>query len=111
MKEEDVKYIVSQNKEILHTLNKRIDRIEKKFMWNTIFGFIKVVFIAGPIIFGIIYLSPMVKGYITSISPVLEALNLKSNNNDKQVMVLPTDVKDIFCDAKARQILIDQNCK
>lgn len=109
MLDDDIKYLVKQNKEILHTLNKRIDRIERRFMWNTIFGFIKVVIIIGPIIFGIIYLSPLAKDYINSISPVLEVFKLKSNN--QQITVLPDNFKSVFCDEQSRQTLIDQNCK
>ncbi len=61
MIDEEIKQIIQENKETLANIDKRIGRIEKNFIWSSIFGFIKIVIIVAPIVFGIIYFTPFLK--------------------------------------------------
>ena len=54
MTDEELRQIIKENKQLLDDIDKRMHRIEKKFVYNTIFGFVKAVVILAPIIIGII---------------------------------------------------------
>ncbi len=112
---DEIKEIVQKNKEYLENLEKRIARIERKFTWNTIFGFVKVIMIVAPLVFGIIYLSPIVKDYLKTITPVLSALNInldKDNVNAPadSMIILPEESRELLCDPEIREALIEENC-
>jgi len=79
-------------------------------------GYFKVILILGPIIIGIIYLSPVVKKYFKILEPVFQALrispenslNIKSINN-----LIPVNNKGLaeICDPNTREELIKQFCQ
>jgi hypothetical protein len=117
MTDEELRQIIKENKQILDGIDKRMHRIEKKFIWNSIFGFIKTVVILAPIIIGIIYLTPILKDYVKIFNPILKNLpvalqnlaNVPSNPNATPTETDP--ILDSFCDAQARQVMIEQFCK
>lgn len=118
MIDEESKRIVKENKAILEDLDSRLSRIERRFTWNTIFGFIKAFFILAPIILGVIYLTPILKDYIRIFEPLFKNLNLPiiSQNTDIQAadtQVVPDNVDSMlqsFCDPEAREAMVRQLC-
>ena len=117
MPNEEMHQIIEKNQEILDSLDKRLGRIEKRFTLNTIFGFIKAAVIILPIIAGIIYLSPIVKRYVDTIKPYLQAFNIGGSGEtqvDNQSAVnldlLSPETRSMFCDEQIRETLVQQNC-
>ncbi|MBU1203373.1 hypothetical protein KKH39_05015 [Patescibacteria group bacterium] len=114
MIDEELKKAIIENKETLARLDQRLHRIEKKFIWNTIFGFLKFLVIWGPIIAGIIYFTPVLKDYIKIFDPLLDPFkeraagivpinNSNASQNDFAI--------EVFCDPEARDALINQLCQ
>lgn len=113
MLDQELSQIIKENKEALQSLDKRLAKIEKNFTWNTIFGFIKAIVIAAPIIFGIIYLTPILKDYVKIFEPVVKTIQsgagnlVNSNKSDK----LDSNILGSFCDPQARETLVKELCK
>ncbi len=116
MIDEEIKQIIQENKETLANIDKRIGRIEKNFIWSSIFGFIKIVIILGPIIFGIIYFTPFLKDFIRIYEPFFKNLpiTLQNLNNPSSDSNIPTGAQaglENFCDPQVREAMIDSLCK
>ena len=118
MIDEELKQLVKENKEILTSLDKRIKKIEKRFTLNTIFGFVKFLFIVAPIIFGVVYLMPIFKDYVKIFEPAYKTFvsqftfmpsndneNVNSNINQNEVFL------QSFCDAESRELMVEKFCK
>lgn len=112
----ETKKILEENRKLLEDLEKRVKKIQNKMMWNTIGGVLKVVFIVGPIVFGIIYISPYASGFFKSLKPFFQTLQLvpyesmvenkdgMSNDQASQQII------DSFCDPDVRDFMIKQYC-
>jgi len=114
MTEQELGQIIKENKETLQSLDKRLHKIEKNFTWNTIFGFVKAVIIAAPIIFGIIYFTPILKDYVRIFEPIVKTIQLGAGNFVSGNKTNQTDVNNIvgsFCNAEAREALARDLCK
>lgn len=110
MIDDESKKLIKDNQVILQDLDKRIHRIEKKFVWNTIFGFLKMIVILAPIIIGIIYLTPILKDYVKIFEPIFQSLRNQLNTT----AVNPQDTNfaiESFCDPQTRETLVEQLCK
>lgn len=116
MEDVDLKELLQKNEEVLSSLDKRLHKIEKHVRTEMILNWIKWLIIVVPIVFGIIYISPYVKGYVRMLQPALEALNLDGvndllGNNANNAQVPATSVLDSLCDPAKRQALVNQYCK
>ncbi len=114
---DNIKETIAKNQEVLEKIEKRIDRIEKHFTWNTIFGIIKAVVIIGPIVIGVIYLSPFVKAYVDRVRPFFEALIITPAKDSPQgpnpvtnFDLLSPQMRNVLCDPKIREALVKENC-
>ena len=116
MLDPETKKIFKKNQELLEDLEKRVKKIQSQMMWNTVWGALKVLFIIGPIIFGIIYLSPYVSNYFKAFRPVLQALQLApykealENKDGTTGDQTNQQVIDALCDEEVRNSMIDQYC-
>lgn len=114
MIDEELKKAIIENKATLEKLDQRLHRIEKKFIWNTIFGFLKFLVIWAPIIAGIIYFTPVLKDYVKIFEPYISSFRNKTteivpNNGGDNTQ---TDFAiETFCNPDARQALVNQLCK
>lgn len=116
MEEVDLKEIIRQNQEMLTAVDKRLRKIEKHFRTETILNMIKWLIIVVPIVFGLIYISPYVKGYVRMLQPALQALNLDGVNALLETSTSSNDsptagVLESLCDPVKRQVIINQYCK
>jgi len=115
MPDEELKKIIKDNKELLTNLDDRLKRIEKRFIWSSVFGFIKVLIIIAPIIIGLIYITPFLKDFLEIYKPVYEVLpNIFQNTSGQSANNVSGDTSlmiDSFCDPQTRQNIIDQFCK
>ena len=118
--DEELKRIINQNQETLADIDKRLHRIEKKFVWNGIFGFIKTFIILAPIIVGAIYLTPILKDYIKIFEPIfrnmpltLQNLSNASSQINKGTNEASGQVNGLeaFCNQESRQAMVDQLCQ
>jgi hypothetical protein len=119
MTDEELRQIIKENKQVLDDIDKRMHRIEKKFIWNSIFGFIKTAVILAPLIIGAIYLTPILKDYVKIFEPVFRNLpatlqnigNVSSGDGSQEVLDDNEVILESFCDPSARQLMIDSLCK
>ena len=114
MNNDEIKQLLVENKASLERVEKIVGKMRKKMLWNTVGSVLKIVLILGPIILGIIYLSPFVKQYSSGLQSALNILNLAPQtdvNSYQDQSVIPTDAIDAICDPQARQAIIDQVCK
>ena len=114
MTEQELGQIIKENKEALQGLEKRLAKIEKSFTWSTIFGFVKAVVIAAPIVFGIIYFTPILKDYVRIFEPIVKTIQLGTNNlvnGSKSNQLDVNNVVGSFCDPQAREALVKDLCK
>lgn len=115
----ELKEIILQNQQTLESLDERVSKIQGKMRWQTIGNIIKTIFILGPVIVGIIYLSPYVKKYFKIFEPVLETLRLTPENSvitipgtvNEGVQVNQDAILNNFCDPTVRQQYVEQLCK
>ncbi len=117
MEEFDYKEAVRQNQELLTSLDKRLQKIEKHFRNEMILNITKWLIIVIPIVFGVIYISPYVKGYINMLQPALQALKLDAINDflgssTTNSAKLPANGSlEALCDPVQRQAIVNQFCK
>ncbi len=115
MESEEIKSLLQKNQEALSNLDQRLGKIEKHFRREAILNMIKWLIIVVPIVFGVIYISPYVKGYVRMLEPALKALNLESFNemlgNGQDTSVGATTGLEALCDPAKRQAIINQYCK
>ncbi|MFA6307824.1 MAG: hypothetical protein WCS88_00630 [Patescibacteria group bacterium] len=117
MADEELKQIMKENKQTLDSLDQRLKRIEKRFVWSSVFGFIKILIIVAPLIVGVIYITPFLKDFFKIYQPVYQALpNLfqktANTSGDSNVESAQADLMiESFCDETTRQRMIEQFCK
>ena len=117
MTDEELRQITKENKKILDDIDKRMHRIEKKFIYNTIFGFIKTAIILAPIIIGIIYITPFLRDFFRIYEPVFNNLpNIIQNIGDNSIIGGAGSSEnelliESFCNPDTRQTMIDEICK
>jgi FMN-dependent NADH-azoreductase len=119
MLEKEIKELLEKNQATLGELDKKINKVQSKLRWNTISGIIKTVVIITPLIWGVIYFSPLVKNYLDIFSPMVEIFEMTKNgptafenllNSQMKVEVTPEN-KTIICNPVAREALIQEICK
>ena len=118
--DEEAKQLIKQNKELLETLEKRVKKVQKNMMWQTIGGYLRVIFIVGPIILGIIYLTPLVQKYMPAMKTSLQMFeNLPTNlfgGGDQDLPIVVdqgnnnNDIVESLFDPQSRQVIINQLC-
>jgi len=115
MEEVDLKEMIRQNQEMLTAVDKRLHKIERHFRLEMVLNWIKWLIIVVPIVFGLIYISPYVKGYVRMLQPALEALNLEGVNtlleNGLNNNSATTGVLENLCDPVKRQAVVNEYCK
>lgn len=118
MEGEEIKGLLQKNQETLLNLDKRIAKIERHFKREAILNIIKWLIIVVPIVFGLIYISPYVKGYVRMLEPALKALNLESfnemlgnNTNQNTSQGAIVNGLESLCDPVKRQAIVNQYCK
>jgi len=105
-----IQQLLENNQQTLASLDKRLHKIERKMKMDSVLGIIKWVFIVVPIIFGVIYLSPIVKQYSAYLEPALRLFHLNTTQEGEQLL-LSDEQKALICDPKQRAVLINQICK
>ncbi|MBT6691247.1 hypothetical protein HOB10_02870 [Candidatus Parcubacteria bacterium] len=115
--DEESKKLLQENKEVLLDLEKRVQKIQNKMMWNTIGSVLKIVLIIGPIIWGAIYLSPILKEYTTAFKPLMDVLHISKDSDSTgtdSAPVLNLEVspenQQIFCNPRTRELMVQQIC-
>jgi len=118
--EEEIKKILEENQEKLESISKRVKKIHKKLIWHSIAGYLKILFILGPIIIGIIYLSPLVKEYSQALEPIFQFLKLSPEDNTLNINTLnnlfsaeeiDSEIIKGICDPNLRSEVINEVCQ
>ena len=117
--EEELKKIIKDNQEKLENIEEKVKKIHKKLFWSSIAGYLKALLILGPIIIGIIYLSPVVKKYFKTLEPVFQALRISpestnldfDNINNFFSQENDTEIINSICNPDIREEVIKQICQ
>lgn len=114
---DELKKLLEKNQQSLEALEKRMRRIEKHMAWGTTFGIIKAVVIIAPLIFGIIYFTPIIKTYWSNMESVLRGLNISSLSNtlsqgvpENSMKIIPANFTDYLCNPQLRDKLVKETC-
>ncbi|PLX25700.1 hypothetical protein C0580_01835 [Candidatus Parcubacteria bacterium] len=116
----ETKKILEKNQVLLKELEKKVEKIQKRMMWGAVFSTLKIIFVVGPIIFGIIYISPYVSGYFKAFKPIFQALQLAPykavlegniNQDGTENSQASQQIIDSFCDPEVREVMVEQYCK
>lgn len=120
MLEKEIKELLEQNQVTLGELDRKISKVQSKLRWNTISGVIKTVVIVAPLVWGAIYFSPLVKGYLDIFSPMIDIFAglkngpvvLENTNSSPELRLeITPENKAIICNAATREALIQKICK
>ena len=108
-----MKQLLLENKASLERIDKVVAKIQKRMIWSAVGGALKIILIVGPLIVGVIYLSPMLKESMGGIQSALEILNptsgLDLTSMNGGVDASNIDLKEV-CSPNVQQ-MIDQFCK
>lgn len=107
---DSIKELLESNQQLLQSLDKRFQKIERKFKWDTILGIVKWMIIVVPIVFGVIYISPYVKQYAAYLQPALKLLHLDTLQGSQDISDEQKLLNNL-CDPKQRELLVKQICK
>ncbi len=117
--DEESKQLIKQNKELLEALEKKVKKIHKNIVWQTIGGYLRIILVVGPIVLGIIYLTPLVQKYMPAMKTSLQMFENIPNNlfggGDQALPVVidqpgTDNALEYLCDPQTRQVMIDQLC-
>ena len=77
--DEEIKKLLEKNLELTKDVREMVKKIRRFVIWQQIFGFIKILLIAVPIVLGIIYLPAILEKVL---APYKELLDLQDANMD-----------------------------
>ena len=115
--DDELKQIMQQNQETLLDLEKRVQKIQNKLMWNTIGSVLKIILIIAPLIWGAIYLSPILKEYTAAFGPLLDVFKITKDGVPAEMapQVLNFEIspenQEIFCNSRTREAIVQQICR
>lgn len=119
---EELEKIIKSNQLSLARIEKQVEKISKKLLWNRIAGLLKIVLILAPIIFGVLYLTPKLKQIVGSENPFTNVLKVYTGGFDSldsdTAKQEPTgssdatvnDLKEAFCNPNTQQEAIRKIC-
>jgi hypothetical protein len=112
MNNDEIKQILLENKASMERMEEKVNKMHKKMLWGTIGSILRIILIVGPLIVGIVYLSPFVKQYMGGIQSAFEILNPTGSINTIQQTGENTSGIDLetICNPNTRQIIEDM-CK
>jgi len=108
MIDEELKALILQNKETLESLEDRLIKIQRKLMWHTVGGILKVVLIVGPLVVGVIYVLPFVREYFSVLEPVFNFFKFSAGGLNGEVLN-SSDTAAVLGDERLR-VLLEQYC-
>ena len=79
--EDEIKKLLEKNLELTEEIHRMVKSIKSHIFWQNVFSFLKILIIVVPIIIGIIYLPPLLKGVFQQYQSLLgggDGLNLES---------------------------------
>ena len=82
--DEEIKKLLEKNLTLTEEIHKMVKSIKRYMFWQNIWSFLKILVIVVPIVIGIIYLPPLLKGVFQQYQSLLgggDGLNLESLGN------------------------------
>ena len=115
MNDDEIKQLLLENRASLERVEQIVGKMRRKMLWNTVGSILKIVLILGPIILGIIYLSPFVKKYMGGLQSALNILQIVPEKDDLDSLnnqgIMQADTLEMICDPQSRQSIVEQLCK
>lgn len=96
--DEEIKKLLKKNLEMTEDIREMVKSIKRYVVWQRIFGLLKVLIILIPIIIGVIYLPPLIKGFWSQYSRILGITTDPMNNlniEDFKSFLTPDVIEDI----------------
>ncbi len=85
MTQEELEKLILENQASLARVETTVLKIKKKIFWQELAGLLKLVLILGPLLLGLVYLTPYLKQYGNMSSPtVMFVLNDIMNDPTKR---------------------------
>jgi len=81
--EDEIKKLLEKNLELTEEVHKMVKSVKSYMLWQNIFSFLKILIIVVPIVIGIIYLPPLLKGVFQQYQSLLggEGAGLEGSGN------------------------------
>jgi len=82
--EDEIKKLLEENLRLAAETHKMVKKIKSYMFWQNVWNFLKILIIVVPIIIGIIYLPPLLKGVFQQYQSLLgggDGLNLENLGN------------------------------
>ncbi|MCB9802474.1 hypothetical protein H6761_00455 [Candidatus Nomurabacteria bacterium] len=120
MTQQELEQLLQANQESLSRIELDLKKVKKQMLWAKIGGVLKIVLILGPIIYGVIYLSPMLKKYAGGLQTAFSILGSgvpanifdnQQNVNSEGNSIIDSQSLEVLCDPQLRQSVIEQVCK
>jgi len=83
--EDEIKKLLEKNLELTEEIHRMVKSIKSHIFWQNVFSFLKILIIVVPIIIGIIYLPPLLKGVFQQYQSLLgggDGLNPESSGGN-----------------------------
>ncbi len=83
--DEEIKKLLEKNLTLTEEIHKMVKSIKRYMFWQNVWSFLKILIIVVPIVIGIIYLPPLLKGVFQQYQSLLgggDGLNLESSGGN-----------------------------
>ncbi|MFA4834246.1 MAG: hypothetical protein WC619_05415 [Patescibacteria group bacterium] len=83
--EDEIKKLLEENLKLTGEIHKMVKSIKSYMFWQNVWSFLKILIIVVPIVIGIIYLPPLLKGVFQQYKSLLgggDGLNLESGSGN-----------------------------
>ncbi len=95
--EDEIKKLLKKNLEMTEDIREMVKSIKRYVVWQRVFGILKILIILIPIIIGVIYLPPLINGFLNQYNKILGITTDPVNNlniEDFKSFLTPDVLKD-----------------
>lgn len=93
MENEELKNLMEENLKLTKEIHAIAKKLNRHIIWQQVFGFVKILIIAVPIVLGIIYLPPLLEKVYQQYSEVMDLGDVKNQINIDELKNLIPQLK------------------
>lgn len=110
MTQEELEKLILENQASLVRVETTVLKIKKKIFWQELAGVLKLVLILGPLLLGLVYLTPYLKQYGNMMSGLLSGFDVQQAANVDGTSTSVLEMQKALCNPNTQQNMIDQIC-
>ncbi len=110
MTQEELEKLILENQASLARVEATVLKIKKKIFWQELAGVLKLILILGPLLLGLVYLTPYLKQYGNMMSGLLSGFDVQQGINAGSNGTSVLEMQEVLCNPNSQQDLIDQIC-